>query len=118
MAQDVKEWVESCIPCQASVGTVTSPPMELRETPENVFQHCSADFKGPIAGDYYLHVLIDNLSRYPVVQIVKSTSFASLKPKLDDMFAMFGVPESITHDGGSPYNSGDWKDYAKEQGFE
>ena len=31
---------------------------------------------------------------------------------------MFGVPESITHDGGSPYNSGDWKDYAKEQGFE
>ena len=31
---------------------------------------------------------------------------------------MFGIPESVTHDGGAPYNSADWKRYAREQGFE
>ena len=107
-------------------GVVYSMPSECgssnvttdgTETPENVFQHCSANFKGPISGEYYLRVLIDNLSRYPVVQIVKSTGFSDLKPKLDDTFGMFGVPESITHDGGPPYNSGEWKRYAREQGL-
>ena len=36
----------------------------------------------------------------------------------DDVFRMFGVPKSITHDGGPPYNSEDWRSDAKEQGFE
>ena len=31
---------------------------------------------------------------------------------------MFGIPESVTHDGGAPYNSEDWRRYAKEQGLE
>ena len=31
---------------------------------------------------------------------------------------MFGIPESVTHDGGPPYNSEDWRNYAREQGFE
>jgi hypothetical protein len=37
-----------------------------------------------------------------------------LKPALDRSFAPLGVPESITHDDGPPYFSGDRKFYAKE----
>ena len=48
---------------------------------------------------------------------MKSTKFSELKPKLDDTFTMFGIPESVMHDGGAPYNSEDWRKYAKEQGF-
>ena len=76
------------------------------------------DFKGPVGGQYYIHVVIDNLSRYPIVHYVKSKKFSELKPKLDDTFSMFGIPESVTHDGGPPYNSEDWRKYAREQGFE
>ena len=46
------------------------------------------------------------------------TKTNDLRPKLDDIFTMFGVPESVNHVGGPPYNSQDWKDYTKEQGFE
>ena len=72
-----------------------------------MFQHYSTHFKSPIAGEYNVHVLIDNLSCYLIVQVVESTRFKDLKPKLDDVFGMFGVPESKTHDGGLPYYSED-----------
>ena len=93
MIQDMKEMVEGCLLCQTGVGSTISPPMEIRETPEDVFQHCSTDFKGLIAGEYYLHVMIDNLSRYPIGQVVKSTKFSDLRQKLEDIFWMFGVPD-------------------------
>ena len=93
-------------------------PMVMRETPQAAWQHCSADFKGTIGGKYYFHVLCDNYSRWPEVEIVKSTSFEKLQPVLDRSFSLHGIPESITHDQGPPYNSRAWTDYAKEKGFE
>ena len=80
MTEDVKEITEGCMPCQASVGAVMLPPKKMRGTPDTVFQHCSVDYKGMVGGDFYLHVLIDHLSRCPVVQVVKSTRFTDLKP--------------------------------------
>ena len=49
--------------------------------------------------------------------IVKSTSFEKLKPALDKIWVRHGVPEKVIHDGGPPYNSHDWKAYAKKVGF-
>ena len=118
MGQDVREFVESCLPCGAAVGRNSPAPMIVRETPERPWQHCAADFKGPIGGQYYFHVLIDLYSRWPEVQMTKSTSFEKLRPALEESFSLHGIPESITHDQGPPYNSGDWQRYAKEVGFE
>ena len=36
--------------------------MSVRETPGDVFEDVSMDFKGPVGGEYYLHLIIDNLS--------------------------------------------------------
>ena len=36
---------------------------------------------------------------------------------LDRSFGVHGVPESITHDNGPPYDSRAWRKYAKECGF-
>ena len=53
----------------------------IRETPEEVWQHLAADFKGPIIGNgksYYFHVVIDMFSRWPEVAVVSSTAFNKL----------------------------------------
>jgi transposase InsO family protein len=52
------------------------------------------------------------------VEVVKSTSFQELRPALDRSIGLLGVPVSVTHDRGPPYNSAEWKKYAKEKGFE
>ena len=117
MTEDARLWVKSCTACAASTPHTPPPPMVLRETPGRVWQHVSMDFKGPVGGDYYLHVTIDNFSRFPVVQMTKSTDFKGLKDKLVETFSMYGIPESVTHDGGAPYNSDNWRKFAKQQGF-
>jgi transposase InsO family protein len=118
MSADVKEFTESCLGCTAATPRTRPPPMQERETPAGPWQHCSADFKGPIGGDYYFHVMIDNYSRWPEVEVVKSTSFAELKPALERSFGLLGVPLSVTHDRGPPYTSHEWRKFSKETGFE
>ena len=94
--------------------------MIIRETPDRPWQHVAADFKGPIIGNgrsYYFHVMIDLLSRWPEVVMVRSTEFQKLRGYLEDAFALHGVPESITSDNGPPYQSKNWEKFGKEMGF-
>ena len=76
------------------------------------------DFKGPIGGKngFYYHVVLDIYSRYPGVSIVQDTKFETLKPTLEDIRSCFGYPDTLTHDGGPPYNSWEWSKYVKEIG--
>ena len=71
---DVRDYVDSCDFCAAAVEMNYPAPMTEREMPDAPWQHCSADFKGPVGGQYCFHVLIDNYSRWPKVEVVKSTS--------------------------------------------
>ena len=49
--------------------------------------------------------------------MVKSTSFEKLHEKLEESFGNHGIPETITHDNGPPYNSRDWVKFSKKWGF-
>ena len=109
----VTDYVSSCIPCNAS--SHHNPPVPLEP---NLLPKLHADFKGPIAGSYYVHVIIDQYSKYPEVDIVSSTSFKKLKPVLDRIFATHGVPETLTTDNGPPYPSHEMSVYAKRLGIE
>ena len=50
-------------------------------------------------------VLIDEYSRYPIAEIVRSVSASTLIPVLDNVLTTFGYPEVIKSDNGSPFNS-------------
>ena len=119
LARLTKEYVASCHPCTASVPGNAPAPITTRPMPEGPWLEVAVDFKGPIGGPrgFYLHTVIDTYSRYPEVAVVSSTSFDKLKPKLDETWARHGYPEKVIHDGGPPYNSHEWRKYAKRSGF-
>ena len=117
MDKDVKVFTSTCWGCAAATPTTSTPPMEIRTTLEEVWSEVQADFKGPVGGRYYFHVVIDQFSRWPEVEMVSSTSFEKLKPALERSWALLGIPDQVTHDNGPPYNSQRWRDYAKEKGF-
>ena len=50
--------------------------------------------------------------------MVTSTDFEKLQDKLEDSFVLHGIPDSITHDNGPCYNSGDWRKFSRKWGFE
>ena len=113
----VADYVATCLPCHASSHHNPPVPLEPNLLPKGPWQDLHADFKGPIAGKYYVHIVIDQFSKYPEVDIVKSTSFKQLRPVLDRIFATHGVPENMTTDNGPPYFSDNLSSYAKHMGF-
>jgi len=48
---------------------------------------------------------------------VPSTSFKANKEKLKNIFATHGVPRRIESDNGPPFNSHEFKEFSKEEGF-
>ena len=117
MNKDVGEYVQSCLGCNAASTRTIPVPLKPNLLPDRPWQKVHVDFKGPIGGQYYLHVMIDQFSKYPEVDIVKSTSFKKLRPILDRILATHGIPEFVTSDNGPPYPSHDMEMYAAEKGF-
>jgi transposase InsO family protein len=117
MAQMVKEYVETCLPCLAAVPGTGQEPLKPTELPDRPWQHVHADYKGPIGGRYYLHTIIDQYSKYPVVGICTSTSWDQMEPMLETALGQYGNVESITTDNGPPYNSHNFASFAKKMGF-
>lgn len=58
------------------------------------------DFCGPLPTGDYLMVLIDEFSRYPVVEIVRSVSASVVIPVLDKVLSVFGFPTVLKSDNG------------------
>ena len=113
----VDEYINTCIPCLSSVPNTHPEPLKPSFLPDRPWQKLHAEFKGPIGSKQYLHVLIDQFSMYPEVNIVSSTSFSKLELQLDRILATHGVPDQITTDNGPPYVSDELAHYAKKMGF-
>lgn len=49
-------------------------------------------FKGPIGGDYYFFLVIDEFSRFPEVEMIETTSTDEVIPKLDRILVHMVFP--------------------------
>ena len=66
-----------------------------------------------VLGGIYLLVVIDDYSRFPVVEITSSTSAQTVIPHIDRIFSEYGVPDVVRTDNGPPFNSREYKLYAE-----
>ena len=53
------EYVETCIPCLASIPNTCAEPLKPNVLPDRPWQKLHPAFKEPIRFKYYLHLLID-----------------------------------------------------------
>ncbi|XP_061176121.1 uncharacterized protein K02A2.6-like [Saccostrea echinata] len=85
--------------------------------PSGPWTDLSMDFCGPFPSGDYLMVVMDEYSRYPIVDILKSTSAKAVIPKLDKIFAEFGIPKILKTDNGPPFNGTEFRQYSEYLGF-
>ena len=85
--------------------------------PNGPWKELSIDFFGPLPSGDYLFVIIDEYSRYPVVEIIRSTSALTVIPMLDKVLSMFGVPDIIKSDNGPPFKSERFHEYVEYMGI-
>lgn len=114
---NVEQTIANCIPCQA-VGPIPKPePLIMTEIPAAPWTKVCIDFCGPFPSGDLLLVVIDEYSRYPEVEIIKSTAASTVLPKLDRIFATHGIPVEVKSDNGPPFQSLEFARYAQEKGF-
>ena len=115
----IQEAEERCLPCQAATDTKQKEPLLPTELPTAPWLKVTTDLFGPIAGGQeYVLVVQDLYSRYPAVEIVHSTSAKAVLPAMDRIMSMLGIPEYVASDNGPPYNSDEFKQFARYMGFE
>ena len=82
------EEVKGYIPCQAVISAKHRKPLVMTELPDRAWQKLSIDFCGPFPCGTYRFVVVDNYSRYPVVEFLTSTSASATIPKLAKIFSL------------------------------
>ncbi|KAK7933589.1 hypothetical protein WMY93_004485 [Mugilogobius chulae] len=109
--------VRNCLACQANTPVTQNEPLKMSPLPEAPWHSVSPDFYGPLPSGEYLLVITDDYSRYPVVEIVRSTSAVTVIPVMDKVFSMFGIPRVVKTDNGPPFNSDSFTQFAEYLGF-
>ena len=71
------------------------------------FGSWAADHWGLTADGYFLLVVIDELSRYPEVEVVKGTGAEDNIEAFDNIFARRGYCKILKSDNGPPFNDND-----------
>ena len=112
----VEDAVKRCIPCQVSTKSKQRAPIQPTILPDGPWKELSIDFYTMPSGEEIL-VVIDDYSRFPVIEVVRSTSFAQVGPKLHHMMALFGIPQLVKTDNGPPFNGAEFKTFADHLGF-
>ena len=108
--------VKTCADCLVATPECKREPLQMSPLPDAPWTQVSVDFAEMPEKDYLL-LITDDYSRYPVVKRVRSTAASTVLPKLDTVFAEFGIPEVVKSDNGPPFNGKDFKSFAKDLGF-
>lgn len=114
MTEDI---VRSCLSCPAATQPKPKEPHQLTKLAEMSWQKISLHSSGSYPSGEYCLIMVDDYSRYPVVELVSMTSAAAVIPRLDKTFSMFGIPEECKSDNGAPFQNREFTQSPKTQGF-
>ena len=87
----VEEHVKVCKPCLAATPGENYQPPQPSTMPDRPWQHVATASKGPVEKQFYFLLVIDEYSRFPVVEIVTTTASDKVIPLFDKIFATHGI---------------------------
>ena len=112
----VENEVKNCAACLVSTPETKREPLKMSPLPSAPWKEISIDFAELPNGEY-LMLVIDDYTRYPVVEMIKSVSANTVIPRLDKILSEFGIPDVLKSDNGPPFNSHDFRSFAQDLGF-
>ena len=62
-------------------------------------------------------VITDEYSRFPIVEVVRSTAAEQVIQVVDKVFCTYGYPDVVKTDNGPPFNSQVWKGFLNTCGI-
>ena len=86
--------------------------------PRSPWSRVHIDLCGPLPTGENLLVVIDAATRWPEVEILRSTTATTIISRLDRIFAQHGYPDEIVSDNGPQFISREFADYMKSTGID
>ena len=104
----VEKKISSCHTCQINHPTVNYEPLRMTGMPNGPWENVDIDFYGPTPDGTDLLVLIDQYSRFAIVEEVKSKTAQTVIPVLHKIWSTFGIPLVLKSDNGPRFSSVDF----------
>ena len=115
---EVKKVISDCLACQANGPDQRPDLLQMSPLPPDPWHTVHIDFCGPFPTGEYLLVTIDAYSRFPEVDIVRSTAAKGTISKLQRIFSTHGIPKIVRSDNGPPFTSHEFKIFMNEYGIQ
>ncbi|XP_055585260.1 uncharacterized protein K02A2.6-like [Uranotaenia lowii] len=115
-SQLVSEPVKPFFQRRESLSVINGCVM-FQETVYPLRHRSQSSNEGPVDGVYFF-VAVDSSSKWPEVIATKSTTASSTIKLLKQMFATFGIPETIVSDNGTQFTSFEFQTFCQQSGIE
>lgn len=121
MANFVKKYVRSCIPCAYAKQPTGKKEGFLHPIPKTPipFHSVHVDHLGPFikskTGNTYILAIIDGYSKFIVLRAVRNTKSKTSISVLRDAFGIFGAPKLLISDRGTSFTSSEFAEFTREQ---
>lgn len=110
--------IQSCHACQMTSTPPRAPPVVMSELPNGPWKKIGIDLTGPFgSNNEYILAAIDYYSRFPMIEIITSTTSTTIINKLRQMFALHGLVDEIVTDNASYFVSSTFKAFLRENGI-
>lgn len=106
---DVREYCQSCPPCQRVARKPTRVPMVPLPVIGEPFRRIAMDMVGPLprtaGGHRFILVVCDYATRYPEAFPLRDATAPRVAEKLLELFSRHGIPHEILTDQGTNFTS-------------
>lgn len=110
------EWIlrlrGQCTSCQQCQPMPPSAPMQPWVWPTRPWSRLHVDYAGPL-GDKMFLVVIDAHSKWIEVFPVNSATAAATIENLRQLFAQFGIPDTIVSDNGPQFSAAEFREFCR-----
>lgn len=111
----VEARVKECHACIVAEGDPPVSPVITEPAVSRPWSQVSLDF-GSFPDGQHTVVIVDGYSKFPVVEVMSSTAFEALKPVLNRVFALLGLPDVVRTDNGPPFEGAQFQEYLAQLG--
>lgn len=115
LSSEIDNYIRQCTHCQMKRPSQRSEPMVSTPLPDRPWQKIGTDLLD-YKGKTFI-VMVDYYSRYIEIAYLGTATSQSVICKMKDVFARWGIPESIMSDNGPQYSSRQFAEFAKEYAF-
>ncbi|XP_017493034.1 PREDICTED: uncharacterized protein K02A2.6-like [Rhagoletis zephyria] len=116
MDKQIELMVAQCGKCQSVMKNPPAAPRQHIPAREEPWETLHIDFAGPFQGYVFL-VVVDAMSKWLDVKIVKNMAASEVKRTLREVIATHGVPKRIISDNGTAFVSAEMKDFYASNGI-